>query len=225
MYEKTIGGKRVSVYPAGLPNAPVIYLNAGSGDGAEIWREVGYEGFTLAVIGGLDWEGELSPWACPAAFPGGVGFAGGAGGYLRCLTGEILPAVEGGLDGAPAWRGIVGYSLAGLFGLYAAYEAPLFSRLGCISGSLWYPGLSAFLDARGPGESLTHAYFSLGDREHRTRNPLLKSVRRDTEAVCARLQSLGVDAVFELNPSNHFQHVPARIARGIAWLLDEPPRT
>ena len=43
---------------------------------------------------------------------------GGADDYLRHLTTEIIPTAEKELAGVPSWRGIAGYSLAGLFALY-----------------------------------------------------------------------------------------------------------
>lgn len=62
-------------------------------------------------------------------------FTGGADNYLRLLTEEIIPAAEKEINGVPCWRGIAGYSLAGLFALYGIYQTDLFSRVGSMSGS------------------------------------------------------------------------------------------
>lgn len=219
----TAGGKSISVFPGSEPGAPVIYLNTYSGEGQQVWqasRAAGCPTFTLVAIGNLDWNHDMAPWDSPAAFPNGEPFTAGADGYLRLLLEEILPGAEENLAGAPAWRGIVGYSLAGLFALYAVCRTDAFSRVGSISGSLWFPGLKEYLLAHEPKLWPSHLYFSLGDRESKTRNPLLQSVRRNTEEIFRLCRSAGVDTVFELNPGNHHDRAEERTAAGIAWLLN-----
>lgn len=50
------------------------------------------------------------------------------------------------IGGVPRWRGIAGYSLTGLFALYyAIYQTDLFSRVGSISGTLWFPGMKEYI--------------------------------------------------------------------------------
>lgn len=222
MYEFTIGGKSVSVFPGIEPGAPVIYLNTYSSEGQQVFQAaqaVGCPPFTLAAIGNLDWNRDMAPWDNPAAFKGGEPFTGGADDYLRLLVEEILPRAEKNLMGAPAWRGIVGYSLAGLFALYAIYRTDIFSRVGSISGSLWFPGLKQYILTHKPKRPPDCVYFSLGDKESKTRNPILRSVRQDTEEIYDFYRAMGVDAVFQLNPGNHYDRAAERTAAGIAWLL------
>ena len=38
MYEFTIGGKNVSVFPDNVPDAPVIYLNTYSNEGQQVFQ-------------------------------------------------------------------------------------------------------------------------------------------------------------------------------------------
>ena len=61
-------------------------------------------------------------------------------------------------------------------------------------------------------------YFSLGDRESRTRDPLLRRTEDDTRALCEALRKQGVESVFERNPGGHFQDAEKRLARGLAWI-------
>lgn len=92
MYEFTIGGKSVSVFPGIEPGAPVIYLNTYSSEGQQVFQAaqaVGCPPFTLAAIGNLDWNRDMAPWDNPAAFKGGEPFTGGADDYLRLLVEEI----------------------------------------------------------------------------------------------------------------------------------------
>lgn len=81
----------------------------------------------------------MVPWDSPPAFKNTNPCTGGGDEYLRLLTAEIIPTTEKALNGVPRWRGIAGYSPAGLFVLYAIYQTDLFSRVGSISGSLLTP--------------------------------------------------------------------------------------
>lgn len=222
MYEFTIGGKNVSVFPGNVPDAPVIYLNTYSNEGQQVFQAAQAAGcplFTLVTIDNLDWNRDMAPWDSPSAFKSGETFIGGADDYLRLLVGEILPKAEESLIGTPAWRGIVGYSLGGLFALYTIYQTGIFSRVGSISGSLWFPGLKQYIFTHKPKRPPDCVYFSLGDKESKTRNRILKSVRQDTEEIYDFYRALGVDAVFQLNPGNHYDLAAERTAAGIAWLL------
>lgn len=222
MYTFPAGGRTVSVFPGPVPGAPVIYLNTFSDEGERVFRAAlaaGCPPFTLAAVSDLDWNRDMAPWDCPPAFQNGQPCVGGADDYLELLTGEILPAVEASLAAPPRWRGIAGYSLAGLFALYAIHRTDAFSRAGSMSGSLWFPGLREYLASHEPKRRPDCLYFSLGDKESKTRNPMLRSVRQNTEEVRAFYQSLGVDTVFRLHPGNHYDHAAERTAAGVAWLL------
>jgi predicted alpha/beta superfamily hydrolase len=132
---------------------------------------------------------------------------------------EIMPEAEKELPGPPAWRGIAGYSLAGLFALYAICQTDVFSRVGCMSGSLWFPGFKEYVFSHEPKRWADCIYFSLGDREAKTRNPVLKTVQENTEAIHAHFLAQGIDTVFQLNPGNHFVQGIERTVAGIRWLL------
>lgn len=124
---------------------PVVYLNVFQGDGTPVWeacQEAGCPPFALVAMGGLDWNRDLSPWGCEATTRSDEPFAGGARGHLEKLLSEVIPQVEDGLPWPVAWRGIAGYSLAGLFALWSLWETPAFSRVASVSGSLWFPGFS-----------------------------------------------------------------------------------
>ena len=123
------------------------------------------------------------------------------------------------LPGPPAWRGIAGYSLAGLFALYAICQTDVFSRVGCMSGSLWFPGFKEYVFSHEPKRWADCIYFSLGDREAKTRNPGLKTVQEKTEEIQTFYQNKGIDTVFRLNPGNHFVQGIERTIAGIQWLL------
>ena len=220
----TAEGKNVSVFSTTFPGAPVIYLNTYSDEGQQLFeatQTAGYPPFTLVAISDLDWNHDMAPWDSPAAFKKGEPFTGGADDYLRLLVEEIIPRAEKGLAGPPAWRGITGYSLAGLFAVYAIYRTDMFSRVGCTSGSLWFPGFKEYIFSHEPKSRPDCIYFSLGDKEAKTRNPVLKTVQENTEEIQTFYQNKGIDTVFQLNPGNHFVQGIERTVAGIQWLLSK----
>ena len=223
MIDHTMETKTVSVFPTTFPDAPVIYLNTYSDEGKQVFdaaQATGCPPFTLVTVSDLAWNHDMAPWDSPAAFKKGAPFTGGADDYLRQLVEEIIPEAEKELPGPPAWRGIAGYSLAGLFALYAVYQTDVFSRVGCMSGSLWFPGFKEYIFSHEPKRRPDCIYFSLGDREDKTRNPALKTVQENTEEIQTFYQNKGIDTVFQLNPGNHFVQGIERTAAGIQWLLN-----
>ena len=220
----TAEGKNVSVFSTTFPGAPVIYLNTYSDEGQQLFeatQTAGYPPFTLVAISDLDWNHDMAPWDSPAAFKNGEPFTSGADDYLRLLVEEIISRAEKELPVPPAWRGIAGYSLAGLFALYTIYQTDVFSRVGCMSGSLWFPGFKEYVLSHEPKRRPDCIYFSLGDKEAKTRNPILKTVQENTEEIWAFYQSKGIDTVFQLNPGNHFVQGIERTVAGIQWLLSK----
>ena len=218
----TIDGKTVFIFSSTEPGAPIIYLNTFSAEGQKVYeaaQAAGCPPFTLVAISDLDWNHDMAPWDSPPAFKNADPCTGGADDYLRLLTEEFIPAAEKELGSVPRWRGIAGYSLAGLFGLYAIYQTDLFSRVGSMSGSLWFPGMKEYIFSHEPKRWPDRMYFSLGDKESKTKNPILRTVQENTEEICAYYQSKEIDTVFQLNPGNHFVQSVERTAAGIAWML------
>ena len=81
-----------------------------------------------------NWNKDLSPWKAPAVF-GSEDFGDGAGDFLKAL----LPLCS---DGQKTYY-IGGYSLAGLFALWSAYQTDTFKGVAAASPSMWFPGLSS----------------------------------------------------------------------------------
>lgn len=217
-----IGSKNISIFLSTKPRTPIIYLNTFSDEGRKVYEAAQATGclpFTLVAVSDLDWNHDMVPWDSPPAFKNAEPCTGGADDYLRLLTKEIIPTAEKELAGVPSWRGIAGYSLAGLFALYAIYRTDLFSRVGSMSGSLWFPGMKEYIFSHEPKRQPDCVYFSLGDKESKTRNPVLRSVRQNTEEIQSFYQDKGINTIFQLNPGNHYDHAAERTAAGIAWLL------
>lgn len=223
MIHLTILGKSVSIIGSSKSGVPIIYLNTFSDEGQKVYetaQAVSCPPFTLVAISDLDWNHDMVPWDSPPAFKNAAPCTGGADEYLRLLTEEIIPTAEKKITGVPRWRGIAGYSLAGLFALYSIYQTDVFSRVGSMSGSLWFPGMKEYIFSHEPRCRPDHMYFSLGDKESKTRNPVLKSVQQNTEEIRTFYNSKGIDTVLQMNPGNHYNRAAERTAAGIVWMLN-----
>ena len=62
-------------------------------------------------------------------------------------------------------------------------------------------------------------YLSLGDKESRGRNPVLRQTAAIYQRLLAGYEAQGIPVIFESNPGNHYAEVPRRVAKGLAWLL------
>ncbi len=160
-----------------------------------------------------DWNEELSPWEAQAVF-GKDAFGSGATETLRELKRELSSFAT---QDRVFYLG--GYSLAGLFTLWQAYQDELFAGIAAVSPSVWFPG---FLDyARSQQIHAPRIYLSLGDKEHKTRNPVMASVKDNIMELYRYYRQSGLDCTLEFNPGNHFKDPWLRIAKGYLWLLKD----
>ena len=166
--------------------------------------------WALAAFAVKDWNRELSPWEAPPVF-GNQPFGGGAAETLAFVTGRLLPEVCSRLSlGEEAAVCIGGYSLAGLFALWAATETDLFAGAAAASPSVWFPGWLEY-EQDHPIRA-KNVYLSLGDREERTRNPVMATVGRCIRTLYERLQA-DHSVTLEWNEGNHFRDSDKRTAR------------
>lgn len=172
----------------------------------------------LLFIDGIRWNHDLSPWPAAAVFPGEDAFSGQADVFLRQITQILLPAAEQALPCPPRYRALAGYSLSGLFSVYAAFRTNVFTRIGSASGSLWYDGFSLFAEETPLSAEIERAYFSIGTKEKRTRNLRMASVEDDTRKMESLFRSRGVKTSFAVNPGNHFCDTDARLAAALRFL-------
>ena len=237
-----ISGLSIHTQMSSVAGAPVVYLLGDRADNSPIQVP---KGISLVKIGVDLWEENFSPWCAPRVFAKGPNFGNGAQKTLDTLINQVVPWAESELIEPPAYRVLVGYSLAGLFSLWAGVSqqvargyqpddalsqpgaphvdapTPTFQRIGAVSGSFWFPGLLDYVDQQiSEGVvGLTHAYLSLGDRETRTPNPQIMHVRENAELLACKLESEGITSTFELNRGNHFQNVEGRMQKALDWLV------
>jgi hypothetical protein len=199
-----------------------VILNTFEDDGESVYaavKKITDVEFSLAAVGGIRWEAEMSPWKCPPVYKGGAPCTGEADVYLDTLTKEILPEILGQLSIKPSYTALAGYSLAGLFAVYALYRTDVFSRAASASGSFWFPNFLEFVLNNKMKVKPDCVYFSLGDKEAKARSSTLCTVEDNTRMLNKMCNELGIRSTFELNPGNHFKDAPLRMAKGIAWMI------
>ena len=160
--------------------------------------------FCAEADGGRD----FTPWPAEAVWDGDP-FYGEAEKYLRFLEQSVMPYLEEHFEITEKKdRMIAGYSLGGLFSIWAACETNLFSQAASLSGSLWYPDFLTYINAHLP--KAEHIYLSLGDREPFGGPPALRAVGKCTEEVYAVLQRENYDVTFEWNRGGHAKGIENR---------------
>lgn len=223
VHELQFAHRRVCIYRRTDASVPIVYSIDYHENGRllmDAFKQVGCEQYNLVTVSGLDWNQELSPWPAGTVVSKDDSFTGQAEPWLSLLTGDVVPQVERTLAVRPAWRCLAGYSMAGLFALWAAHHTDLFSGIVSASGSMWYPGWMEYVQEHRLSPGVTAVYLSVGDKESTSRNAVLQTVGARTQAVAAAIERQAVRVMFEFNPGNHFKNPPLRVAKGVKWLTD-----
>ena len=171
--------------------------------------------FCMKAVKVGDWTQDLSPWPAPAVF-GNQDFGDGAANTLAYLLKEVLP------ERRKIYLG--GYSLAGLFALWAGYQTDRFAGIAAASPSVWYPGFVSYIREQVQQPTLAHSvYLSLGDREEKTRNPVMAQVGTAIRQIHELLSDAGADCILEWNQGTHFRDPDLRTAKAFSWLMNRQP--
>ena len=192
-----ISGLSIHTQMSSVAGAPIVYLLGDVADNSPIQVP---EGVSLVNIGVDLWEENFSPWCAPRVFAKGPNFGDGAQKTLDTLINQVIPWAESELTEPPAYRVLVGYSLAGLFSLWAGVtqagapqqvargcqpgdallqpgaphvDAPAatFQRIGAVSGSFWFPGLLDYVNQQFNGGAVGPTHAYLSLGDREARTP------------------------------------------------------
>ncbi|MGI5888219.1 MAG: alpha/beta hydrolase-fold protein [Oscillospiraceae bacterium] len=216
MHKLNTGGPEAWAFvPEGTPHA-AVYLPTESPEFASGVFELIKTCCVLVGVRTSDWFSDLSPWPAPSVGRS-PSFGGRADSFLGAVLKNVVPAAESelGTEGLP--KCIAGYSLAGLFAIWAAISSGEFDYAVSASGSMWYPGFTGFVSEASIDPVFKRAYLSLGNKE-----PLSKAFStagKDMEAVASMLRGKGVETFCEWNRGNHFADNELRTAKGIDRIL------
>ena len=193
----TISGLSIHAQMSSVAGAPVVYLLDDVADHSPIQIP---EGVSLVNIGVDLWEENFSPWCAPRVFAKGPNFGNGAQKTLETFINQVIPWAESELREPPAYRALVGYSLAGLFSLWAGVTqagvspqvargcqpdgvssqpgaphvdapTPTFQRIGAVSGSFWFPGLLDYVNQQLSGGAVGLTHAYLSLGDREARTP------------------------------------------------------
>lgn len=173
----------------------------------------GGQPFGLTAVKVHSWNEDLSPWKAPAVF-GNEDFGDGAARTLEELLTEVIPA-----QSSAKKLYIGGYSLAGLFALWAGFQTNVFSGVAAASPSMWFPGFTEYM--REHELQVDAVYLSLGDKEEKTKNQVMKQVGTAIREAHEILQEKGIRCTLEWNSGNHFKEPDLRTAKAFAWLINQ----
>ena len=171
----------------------------------------------LKTVKVRSWNHDLSPWTAPAVF-GNEDFGDGAAESLRFLKDAVLPRPSDNHEKSLGKIYIGGYSLAGLFALWTGYQTDCFDGIAAVSPSIWFPDFTKYMmENRIRADAV---YLSLGDREERTKNPVMSQVGDEIRNAESILKEERKECILEWNKGNHFKNPDLRTAKGFAWLMN-----
>ena len=156
-----------------------------------------------------NWNDDLSPWKAPAVFKT-EDFCGGASKTLENIIALCADKNRKYYIG--------GYSLAGLFALWAACQTDIFSGVAAASPSVWFPGFIDYMKTYKMKSQ--NVYLSLGDREEKTRNPVMAQIGNCIKEEYRCLLENGINCILEWNKGNHFKEADIRTAKAFVWILN-----
>ena len=164
-----------------------------------------------------DWNADFSPW--DYTLNKKMSFSGGGCKTLDWLLNNCIPFCEKKYS-LTGQRILCGYSLAGLFSLWAFYESQAFNGVISCSGSLWFRNWISYAESHIAPQN-SSVYISLGDREEKARDLIMATVgnctRRQSELLCNDKNVCR--HILEWNDGGHFNEPEKRIAKGIRWCV------
>lgn len=191
------------------------------GDGisreARMIAENAKKGFALLVFDTEEWALSLMPWHDEAvARDEEVGRH--SHDTLRLIQHILLPWLHARFGFLPCIIG--GYSLGGLFALWAASESKIFDAVAAASPSLWIKKWGEYASTH--PICAKYVYLSLGDREEHCRNQRMRQIGN-----CVREEHLLLShatmpeaTTLEWLHGGHFGQEPERTAQAFTWCID-----
>ena len=211
----------MKIYEFGNPDADLVLIQpsdeqdlSGMESEVSLIQEQAGRDFRLIALLVDDWNRDLSPWEAPPV--------------LKIVrqeqqTGEQQLGEQQtgeqqmGVNSCPKTFIIGGYSLAGLFALWAVYQTDVFAGVAAGSPSMWFPGFVDYMKEHEIGSRAV--YLSLGDKEEKARNPVMSTVGDCIREAHRFLSDADVTCTLEWNQGNHFKEPDLRMAKAFLWTM------
>ena len=221
MIESNIAGRKCRLFGSETPKVLLVQPSARHENGM-LEAEVAHlaaltdQPFLLVTIELEDWTIDLLPWP-----DGNISRDPEAGKHgketLAFILEDLIPELEQRYGVLPVILG--GYSLGGLFALWASCQSARFTAVAAASPSVWIHGWLPFAKKN---RSMADAiYLSLGDREEHVKNQAIARVGDNLRAyydlIQKQLPSECSTLVWE--EGGHFNENAGRVARAFAWCM------
>lgn len=221
--ELSIDGRSCHIFLHGSHPSALLIQPTGKHELSEIQEEAsliaelsGHADFGMICFDIVDWTRELSPWYDPAV-SADTEVGQKAQQTLSYIRERLIPYGLEEFGDLPCILG--GYSLGGLFSLWAACETTSFRAIAACSPSVWIKDWDVYSHSH-PIKS-ADVYLSLGDQEEKAKNKTIARVGDCLRQYYRELQyQLGPDhTTLEWNSGGHFVDGAGRCAKGFAWAL------
>lgn len=221
--ELTIQGRKCRLFGADEPACLLVqpsarHENATLKAEARQITELAKAPFVLATIELEDWMVDLMPWP-----DGNVSRDPEAGKHgqdtLDYVLTALVPELQQRHGPLPVILG--GYSLGGLFALWASMQTDTFKAIAAASPSVWIHNWLPF--AQRHATLANDIYLSLGDQEEHVRNQAIARVgnhlREQYQMIQNQIGTVHTTLVWE--KGGHFADNEARLARAFAWCIHQ----
>lgn len=206
----------MDIYKYGKGQAPVVLIQmVGDHDLPGIEQELMEirrltdMDFQLIAVKVNNWNQDLSPWKAAPVY-GKEGFGDGAQNTLKVIEKLCTDTNK--------YYCLGGYSMAGLFALWAASQTNRFAGIAAASPSVWFPGFWEYLKREKIQSDCI--YLSLGNKEEKTRNSVMAQVGDCIRQTYAWLNEEGIQCTLEWNTGGHFKDTDLRTAKAYAWVME-----
>lgn len=220
--ELSIGGRKCRLFGAENPGCILVqpsarHENATLEAEAQHLAELTKVPFVLATIELEDWMVDLMPWP-----DGNVSRDSEAGKHgqetLDYVLTALVPELQQRYGPLPMVLG--GYSLGGLFAIWASMQTDSFKAVAAASPSVWLHNWMPF--ARKHVPMADYIYLSLGNQEEHVKNQAIARVGENLRAQYELFQKqLGPEhCTLVWEEGGHFADNEGRLARAFAWCLE-----
>ena len=222
--QQEICGVKLYIYRSNIHSATTIYFLDGE-QFKEIFCNLIIEHepvLNFVLIDSKNRSDDYTPWPLQSSEAMPKDFGGKAAEHLKFITTKVIPVCESeyGFASSADKRAIGGYSLGGLFSLYAAVNTDLFGTVLSCSSTLWYPDFLAYLKEHPFKAPHPKLYMSVGDEEGLTATNLTNHQIPNTMMLKDLLEPKFQpgDFKFTLEEGNHGNNISGRARCAIEWV-------
>lgn len=170
-----------------------------------------------------EWSEKLTPYKVPDKGLYLRNLDGKGTDHLKFIDETLIPFINNYLSKTEISISkyiLIGYSLAGLFAVFAGLKSKYINIIASISGSLWYPNLIKYINDIPINNNINFIYLSLGNKEKNTRNEYMKEVENNSLMLYDYFKNKYKNAYFEFNNGNHFFHSNERVIKALTYLFN-----